>query len=158
MTPSIRMGLRLLGVLAVAGGCTIRIGPQDNGKNVTPTSIFITLVNDTKVALDPQLYIGPVSEGMSRLYAGSNQRTDFGLGLRGIIEPGKSDTIATACDPAVFIATLGGLSGADLSNPTGQGTPIVLEQGQNVRCGDHVTFTFSMVGDALQTSYTVEPM
>jgi hypothetical protein len=155
-TDSIQVGFCILALLA-AGGCTIHIGPQDGGDD-TPTSIFITMVNDTGTALDPQIYVADASNGLDHLYDGSNQRTDFGLGGRGIIEPGKDATIATACDPPVFIATEGGLYGDDLDNPAGQGPPIMLEQDQSVRCGDHVTFTFSVVDGALQTSYTVEPL
>jgi hypothetical protein len=47
--------------------------------------------------------------------------------------------------------------GDDLNFPIGQGQSIVLEQDENVYCGDTVTFTFSVVGGALRTSHAVGP-
>lgn len=153
---SIRTAVRIVSLLVV-GGCTIHIGSQDGGQNVTPTSILIKMVNLTDTALDPQIYVGAVSDGLSRLYRASNHRTDFGLGGRGLVESGTDATLSLACDPVVFIATQGGAYGDNLDAPLGQGQPIVLEQNQNVYCGQKVTFTFSVSGGALTTTYVVEP-
>jgi hypothetical protein len=153
---SIRTAVRVLSLLIV-GGCTIHVGSQDGGQNVTPTSILIKLVNLTDTALDPQIFVGAVADGLSRLYRASNRRTDLGLGGRGLVESGKDATLTVACDPPVFIATQGGAYGDNLDAPLGQGQPIVLEQDQNVYCGQKVTFTFSATRGGLNTTYSVEP-
>ncbi len=145
-------------VLFIIGGCTIRIGRRDDEPPAAPTTIAIRIVNDTPYALEPQVFVGAIANGLSQLYRSTNQRSDFGLGARGLVEPGKQVTISTACDPPVYIATQGGIFGEDLNFPRGQGQPIVLEQNRNVYCGDLVTFTFSATGNTLRTSHAVEPL
>ncbi len=151
---SIHTAARLVALLMI-GGCSIHVGRKDDSEQeAPPPGILIKMVNDTEFALDPQLYVGPVSEGLSELFRSANLQTDFGVGGRGLLAANSDAALTVPCDPAVFIATQGGAVGDDLDNPIGQGQEIVLEQDQNVYCGQMITFTFTASG---VTSFVVEP-
>ncbi len=147
------MAMAGAGVLLLSG-CIVQM---ESERPVPASGIAVRIVNETDQPLDPQVYVGPVSEGVRGLFERRYKRTDFGVGGIGVLL-GNSDAVLTiACDGEVLIATSGGVYGDDLNAPAGEGQQVVLEQGLNVQCGDTVTFRFQAVGGALRTSYSVSP-
>jgi hypothetical protein len=138
-------------------GCTITIGPPEDTTPPPPITITVKLVNKTTKPLDPQIYVGSVSDGVDVLFAPANQQTGFGFAGLGLIEAGKDGSFTVGCDQHVYIATLGGIYGDDLSAPIAEGQQIVLEQNLSVRCGDVAQFTFTADGGELSTSVTIQP-
>ena len=138
-------------------GCTITIGPPQDTTPPVPTTITVKLVNRTTKPLDPQVYVGSVSDGVDVLFAPANLQTGFGFAGLGLIEAGKDASFTVGCDQQVYVATAGGIFGNDLSAPVAQGQQIVLEQDLSVRCGDVAQFTFTADGNSLRTSYMIQP-
>jgi hypothetical protein len=146
-----------VGVGLAVAGCTITIGQPQDTTPPAPTTMTVKLVNRTTMPLDPQIYVGSVTDGLDVLFAPANQRTSFGFAGLGLIEAGKDASFTVGCDDEVYIATFGGVFGDDLSAPVGQGQQIVLEQDLSVRCGDVAQFTFTADGNTLRTSVTIQP-
>jgi hypothetical protein len=152
--------------LLAAGPCSVEIVPSggsggggNNGGNTPPpsTAITIRIINRTDRPLDPQIYVGPVSEGRDALFQGHHQRTDFGVGNVGILTAGTEGSFTVTCGDPVYIGTKGGIFGDDLTDPVGRGQQIVLQEDVNVRCGEIVTFMFNNTGNTLIGGFGVTP-
>jgi len=158
---SIRTCVTTTSFIAIAvaiTGCTFQVLPDDSGHTAPPvpvTTITVKAVNETDRPLDPQLFVGPIADGVENLFVVDNKRTDFGVGGVGILLPGDTVSFAVACDDQVFIATQGGIFGEDLTTPDGKGRQYVLEEEVNVDCGDQVTFSYANDGNVLQTRFSV---
>ncbi len=150
------VGSALLGSLLTAG-CMVQIGPQPTPP-APATTFTVHLVNHTGKPLDPQVYVGRVADGRAQLFASVNERTDFGVGTRGVLLANDQTQFDITCGEPVYVGTLGGIYGDNLNAPDGQGQMIILEEGASIHCGDSVTFTYSVNrSGALVTTYSVTP-
>jgi len=149
----------LAATLLLTAGCMFTLGSRDDEKqppDVPPTSITIKVVNDTDKPLDPEIYVGPVADGVDRLFRTANKHTSFGFAGLGVLEPRSQASSGVDCEGEVYIATRGGIFGDDLRDPLDRGQQIVLQQELSVHCGDVVRFTFSASGSNLTTSVSIE--
>jgi hypothetical protein len=149
----------LILVLSGLAGCVVTVsndgGGNGSGQPPAPTTITVNIVNDTNVALDPQVFIAANNVSATDAFAPVNQFTDFGVGSLGILDANDSATLTVDCDAAAIIATQGGIFGNDLNHSDGQGQQIVLRQNESVFCGSTVTFTYTRAGSGFTTTFKV---
>jgi hypothetical protein len=153
------LGIAALTGLAMTmsgGACVIEFQPNPNQPpRPEPTQITIRLVNNSNVALDPELYVSPDAVSSDQLFQDVYRARNFGVAGLGILADFDSDTITVECAGARVIGTRGGRFGRNLNEPEGTGTRVVLAQDAQFSCGSRITFTFSRSGTGFSTSFAV---
>ncbi|MBL8878906.1 MAG: hypothetical protein JNG88_07280 [Phycisphaerales bacterium] len=168
MNTFVRNGIRLVMMVVVTGlsmgGCTVVVDGNDNnnsGSNSNsnsggPPRVHVTLVNETNLSLDPEIFVltqGTIDPNL--VFQQANRYTRFGIGTRGLLGPGDTAEFDLDCEATYTLATFGGALGEDLDNPTGRGTQRILLLGSSFTCGDNVTLTFSPSGNGFVTTVAV---
>lgn len=147
----------VVGIAALCSGCLIGIGDGGgDGGGGTPEKIRVTVVNQSGITLDPEIYKSAAPVTVEELFADGNKFTAFGVGTLGLLGPGGSDTFTLTCEEARVIGTRGGRFGDNQNNPDGFGQQIVLAQDLSVFCGGTLTIVYSRrPGGGFQTNHTV---
>ena len=116
----------------------------------------MTVINQSGVTLDPEIYKSATPVGVAELFADGNKFTAFGVGTIGLLGPGGSDSFELTCEEARVIGTKGGKFGDNQNAPDGNGQPIVLAQDLSVFCDGALTITYSRrLNGGFETNHTV---
>lgn len=136
--------LACLPVLTAASGC---VSMSITGCD--PDQVTIRFVNNSVYAVEPLLYAtaDAVVDLQFDLLVDSKRIAGFGLAGKGILSPGRRDTIRLDCSAVRFLGTPGTrFLDADDDEVKGTGDQILLSQGEQARqfrCGATITFTYT---------------
>lgn len=153
--------------LASGGGCTLdlaaQIIPSDNGNGSgsgTPDRdnvqvVFRNLTENEAVEVEFYATEEPLEVVPDDLFDPANDYLvvrNIGVGGRGVIAPGETDSIAVDCGAGLILGTLGGLfvdneSGDEL----GTGTRRWIQEDAQFSCGATIVLEYTTEGDTYRT-------
>jgi len=130
--------------------------PAPSSPAPPPSTVFVRLVNNTDVALDPQLYVSSEAVTAEELLDDSLKHTAFGFGTLGFLEPRGAVEVQLPCAELAVFGTAGGSFGVDLNAPEGAGQARVVRFGESILCGERVTFLFNRTEGGFATALDLE--
>jgi len=166
-------GSRLAGVaafacamlaLSVGGGCTIDLAPVvpsdggNGGGSQTPDRdtvrvIFRNLTEDEAVEVEFYATEDPLEMIPEGLFAdGYLVVRNIGVGGRGVIAPGETDSIQVDCGEGLVLGTRGGLFvDNETGDELGTGTIRWVQEDAQFSCGATIVLEYTSDGDTFET-------